>query len=67
MLSKKRNKLICGSHNGFIYIIDINTKTYDTIGKVHSYAINDLLLIDNNTLLSCSADSTIKVWEQIDN
>ena len=40
---------------------------YDTIGKVHSYAINDLLLIDNNTLLSCSADSTIKVWEQIDN
>ena len=66
-LVKKGNKLICGSHNGFIYIIDINTKTYDTIGKVHSYAINDLLLIDNNTLLSCSADSTIKVWEQIDN
>ena len=25
-------------------------------------AITDLLLIDDNTFLSCSADTTIKVW-----
>ena len=66
-LVKKGNKLICGSQTGFIYIIDIKTEKYDIIGKVHSYAINDLLLINDNTLLSCSADSTIKVWQQIFN
>ena len=38
-------------------------KTFEKIGKLHTYAINDLLLIDNKTLLSCSTDSSIKVWQ----
>ena len=36
---------------------------YKTIKDNHNDAKNDLLMIDDNTFLSCSSDKTIKVWK----
>ena len=31
--------------------------------KNHENTINDLLMIDDNTFISCSSDNTIRVWK----
>ena len=40
----------------------MNTKQYKITKNNHNHNINDILLIDDNTFLSCSMDHTIKVW-----
>ena len=42
---------------------DMNTEQYKITKNNHNDAIHDLLLIDDNTFLSCSVDKTIKVWK----
>ena len=65
--------ILCGCSYGKFCFYDMNTKqykiTYDNhkgylndLFLIDDRAITDLLLIDDNTFLSCSEDSTIKVW-----
>ena len=63
-LKLRDNKtILCGCDNGIFCFYDMNTKQYKiTNDNHHNDDINDLLLIDDNTFLSCSTDSTIKVW-----
>ena len=62
-LKLRDNKtILCGCDNGIFCFYDMNTKQYKITKNNHNDAITDLLLIDDNTFLSCSWDNTIKVW-----
>ena len=55
--------ILCGCcANGIFCFYDMNTKQYKITKNNHNNYINDILLIDDNTFLYCSADTTIKVW-----
>ena len=61
-LKLRDNKtILCGCENG-IFFYDMNTKQYKITKNNHNDAITDLLFKDDNTFLSCSTDTTIKVW-----
>ena len=63
-LKLRDNKtILCGCNNGIFCFYDMNTKQYKITKNNHNYYISDLLLIDDNTFLSCSWDTTIKVWK----
>ena len=65
-LKLRDNKTIlcgCGRRdNGIFCFYDMNTKQYKITKNNHKSYINDLLFKDDNTFLSCSWDTTIKVW-----
>ena len=62
-LKLRDNKtILCGCYKGRFCFYDMNTEQYKITNDNHHIAINDLLLIDDNTFLSCSTDTTIKVW-----
>ena len=62
-LKLRDNKtILCGCGYGRFCFYDMNTEQYKITNDNHCYAISDLLLIDDNTFLSCSMDDTIKVW-----
>ena len=62
-LKLRDNKtILCGCYIGIFCFYDMNTKQYKITNDNHYRAITDLLLIDDNTFLSCSWDNTIKVW-----
>ena len=63
-LKLRDNKtILCGCDNGIFCFYHMNTEQYKiTNDNHHKSYINDLLLIDDNTFLSCSWDDTIKVW-----
>ena len=62
-LKLRDNKtILCGCSYGIFCFYDMNTKQYKITNDNHHRTINYLLLIDDNTFLSCSEDSTIKVW-----
>ena len=62
-LKLRDNKtILCGCNNGIFCFYDMNTEQYKITYDNHHAAISDLLLIDDNTFLSCSDDKTIKVW-----
>ena len=63
-LKLRDNKtILCGCYNGIFCFYDMNTEQYKITKNNHKGYIFDLLLIDDNTFLSCSSDSTIKVWK----
>ena len=55
--------ILCGCKYGIFCFYDMKTEQYKITNDNHHRAIKDLLLIDDNTFLSCSEDSTIKVWK----
>ena len=62
-LKLRDNKtILCGCKYGKFCFYDMNTKQYKITNDNHHKAINDLLLIDDNTFLSCSFDGNIKLW-----
>ena len=62
-LKLRDNKtILCGCNNGIFCFYDMNTEQYKITKYNHNDYISDLLLIDDNTFLSCSTDTTIKVW-----
>ena len=63
-LKLRDNKtILCGCYNNGIFCFyDMNTEQYKITKNNHNFHIIDLLLIDDNTFLSCSNDYTIKVW-----
>ena len=59
---RDNHTIICGCKNdGKLYCYDMNTEEYKITKNIHEYGIQDLLLIDDSTFLSCSIDTTIKV------
>ena len=54
--------ILCGCKYGIFCFYDMNTEQYKITNDNHHRAINDLLLIDDNTFLSCSFDGNIKLW-----
>ena len=63
-LKLRDNKtILCGCGNGIFCFYDMNTEQYKIPNNNHNDSINDILLIDDNTFLSCSWDNTIKVWK----
>ena len=61
-LKLRDNKtILCGCYGIFCFY-DMNTEQYKITQNNHHKAITDILLIDDNTFLSCSYDNTIKVW-----
>ena len=62
-LKLRDNKtILCGCKYGIFCFYDMKTEQYKITKNNHNDAITDLLLIDDNTFLSCSTDTTIKVW-----
>ena len=62
-LKLRDNKtILCGCRYGIFCFYDMNTEQYKITYDNHHSVINALLLIDDNTFLSCSTDTTIKVW-----
>ena len=55
--------ILCGCKYGIFCFYDMNTEQYKITNDNHHRDITDLLLIDDNTFLSCSWDNTIKVWK----
>ena len=55
--------ILCGCEFDEIFCFyDMNTEQYKITNDNHNDYISDLLLIDDNTFLSCSWDNTIIVW-----
>ncbi|WP_323787424.1 hypothetical protein [Psychroserpens sp.] len=59
---KFKDKLICGSWNGKIYVIDINKFTIYQEFNFHKRAIIRIKKDENNIIYSSSLDQTIKSW-----
>ena len=63
-LKLRDNKtILCGCDKGIFCFYNIKTEEYRITENNHKEYINDLLLIDEHTFLSCSEDKTIKVWK----
>ena len=62
-LKLRDNKtILCGCVDGIFCFYDMHTEQYKITKNNHNHYIYDLLLIDDNTFLSCSY-KTIKVWK----
>ena len=68
---KDNNTILCGCDDGIFCFYDMNTEEYNITKNNHKKLIKDLLMINDNTFLSCSDDAiflpssddnTIKVW-----
>ena len=60
---RDNHTILCGCFYGIFCFYDMNTEEYKTTKDNHYTKISDLLVIDENTFLSCSYDMTIKVWK----
>ena len=59
----KEKIILCGCGSGKILIFKNKTKKYSIETTKHTDGISDLLKVDENTFVSCSLDTTIKVWK----
>ena len=59
-LKLRDNTILCGCDYG---LYDINEKHYKTLLNNENNCINDLLIINDNTFVSCSNNKTIEIWE----
>ena len=53
--------ILCGCDKVFCFY-DMKTEQCTITQNNHHRTINDILFKDDNTFLSCSTDTTIKVW-----
>ena len=63
LMLRDNKTILCGCEYGIFYFYDMNTEQYKITKNNHNDDITALLLIDDNTFLSCSEDTTIKVWK----
>lgn len=59
----KENFILCGCGSGKMIIFNDKTKKYSIETTKHTDGISDLLKVDENTFVSCSLDTTIKIWK----
>ena len=64
----KRKELYLGGDNGHIYIFNWTTQKFKFIGDyhIHNDTINQLCMLNDNQIITCSSDHSIKICE-IDN
>lgn len=62
LIQFKSNKLICGSWNGKIYILNIEKFLIEKELEYHKRTVLQIKKEGNNTLYSSSLDKTIKKW-----
>ena len=55
-------RLICGCDDGKICVYNMNTKEYCIIQTDHTDTIPDIKRLNENTLISCSWEKTIRIW-----
>ena len=55
-------RIICGCDEGKICVYNMNTKESYIIQTEHSDTIFDIQRLNENTLISCSWDKTIRIW-----
>ena len=60
---RDNHTILCGCSDGKFCFYDMNTEEYKTTKNNHNSYISDILMIDDNTFLSCSNDKTIKLWK----
>ena len=60
------DKVWCGLSNGFLLVFDLNGDLEYTNSQAHRKAINDILYVNNNTIWTCSDDTTIAIWSRND-
>jgi WD40 repeat protein len=58
-----KNKLICGSWNGEIYVIGITDFAIEKTLKHHNRSVMKIANYKDNIFLSSSLDKTIKKWK----
>ena len=54
--------ILCECDYGILCFYDMNKEEYTITKGNHNESVNDLLMIDGDTFISCSRDTTIKVW-----
>ena len=59
---RDKNTIICGCEKGQFCYYDIKAKTFTIKQTSHNNTISDILELNNDTFITCSLDSTIKVW-----
>ena len=59
MYLKKDNLVIIGTNDGDFCVFDIETCDYKIIKGTHTSSINDMVLLDDGTFVSCSNDGLI--------
>ena len=64
-LSNNGQWLACGTEKSKVILFDMNSATKKVL-KGHSKVVWALAFMDNNTLISASADSTIRLWNITD-
>ena len=62
----KRKELYLGGDNGHIYIFNWATQTFIGDYHIHDGTINQLCILNDNQIITCSSDHSIKICE-IDN
>ena len=61
--SRDNNTILCGYSILFCFY-NMNTAQYKTVKSSHKSATLEIFQIDDKTFLSCSFDSSIKVWNK---
>ena len=61
MYLKKDNLVIIGTNDGDFCVFDIETCDYKIIKGTHTSSINDMVLLDDGTFVSCSNDGLINL------
>ena len=59
---RDNNTILCGCESGQLCYYDLITGKYSISKNNHEEDINDLLLVNDKSFLSCSEDSVIKLW-----
>ena len=59
---RDKNTIICGCEKGKFCYYDMKAKNYIIKPTSHDSTISDILELDNDTFITCSLDSTIKIW-----
>ena len=56
-------EIICGCENkGIFYVFNVEEKSFKMIKDSNIDKINDIVSINDETVISCSEDGTIRVW-----
>ena len=59
---RDNNTILCGCESGQLCYYYLITEKYSISKNNHEEDINDLLLVNDKSFLSCSEDSVIKLW-----
>lgn len=62
MIKLRNNKILCGSYNGYIKLIDYENDSFIVIEKKSMKDTKGLLVVDDNTFISADSNSIIE-WK----